>query len=142
MRFVAPLLLTKLIARRSQDPSLGPYLRASPDSSITFTTGTGHDKPEGPGWEIVAGYAAGLEGAIRAMVFDLKPIRVNAVSPGAIDTELISSSSDERLQQLRNEVMTGRLGRPSDIAEAYLYCMRDGNFTGKALQSDGGRLLN
>ena len=34
-----------------------------------------------------------------------------------------------------------RVGRPEDVAEGYLYCMRDGNVTGSVVSSNGGHLV-
>lgn len=37
--------------------------------------------------------------------------------------------------------MTGEVGRPEDVAEAYVWCMKDGFVTGQRIGSDGGALL-
>ena len=78
VRFFAPLLLAKHAAG---------YLAPDPASSMTITSGGVADKPI-PNWTVVASYAAGLQGMTRALALDLKPVRVNLIQPGAVDTEL------------------------------------------------------
>ncbi|MCJ1426009.1 hypothetical protein MMC29_003911, partial [Sticta canariensis] len=135
VRFIAPMVLAKIAP---------PYLCPGPGSSITFTGGVNAAKPI-PGWGILAAYGAGVEGFTRGMAQDLKPIRVNLVSPGAVGTEYDSVSAEvrEAMQEaFRKETLTGRIGRPEDLAEAYLYCMKDGFVTGTIISSDGGRILS
>lgn len=82
----------------------------------------------------------------RNLAFDLQPIRVNLVSPGAIKTELWDSMADEKAKQAMFEQVakaapTGRLGQPEDVAEAYLFLMKDANVTGTVVDSNSGALL-
>ncbi|KAI4157665.1 MAG: hypothetical protein L6R39_000615 [Caloplaca ligustica] len=83
VRFVAPLLIAKHGSKN---------LSAGPGSSISFTTGMVSERPLA-GWSVVASYAAGLHGMVRNLALDLKPIRVNLISPGVVDTELWSGKS-------------------------------------------------
>ena len=117
------------------------YLNSGPDSSIILTSGGIAERPHME-WNIVAGYAAGLYGLTRNLALDLKPMRVNLVSPGFVDTELW----DEGVRKMRAEavaksVPTGRAAMPEDIAEAYLYLMKDRNCTGSILKTDSGSSL-
>ncbi|KAL8676790.1 MAG: hypothetical protein Q9186_006718 [Xanthomendoza sp. 1 TL-2023] len=136
VRFFAPLLVAKHGAK-----SLSP----GPASSITLTTGTVSQKPI-KGWSIVASYAAGAHGMIRNLALDLAPIRVNLVSPGAVETEMWNAMPKEQLQQFKEGIeskgtTTGKIGQPSDVAEAYLYSMKDRNCTGTVIDTNGGNLL-
>lgn len=76
---------------------------------------------------------------------DLKPIRVNLVSPGAVDTNLWSQMSAEAkagfFKQFGEKVPTGQVGKAEDVAECYLWLMKDKNVTGVVVQSDAGGLL-
>lgn len=81
IRFFAPLLTAKVGSK---------YLNEGPTSSIILTTGGVAEKPI-PNWSVVASYASGLHGMVRNLAIDLKPVRVNLVSPGAVDTELVSA---------------------------------------------------
>lgn len=82
---------------------------------------------------------------MRALAKDMGPVRVNVVSPGAFETELFAFIPAKRreavLGHMRVETTTGRIGKPEDVAEAYLYCMRDRFVTWSMLGSNGGRLL-
>lgn len=97
---------------------------------------------------MIAGYASGLHAMTRNLAFDLKPIRVNLVSPGAVETELWDqvASGDEKAKKAMLDAaaktsLTGRLGQPEDVAEAYLFLMKDPNVTGTLVDSNSGALL-
>jgi NAD(P)-dependent dehydrogenase (short-subunit alcohol dehydrogenase family) len=134
LRFFAPLLLAKF---------LPTYLISSYKSSYTITTGTTSEKPV-PNWSVVGSYAGGHHSMVRNLALDLKPIRVNGVSPGAVDTELWSMPTEEkdRMSKAIGEKMTtGRVGQPEDVAEAYLAIMKDRNMDGSVVRTDGGYML-
>lgn len=67
-------------------------------------------------------------------------IRVNAVAPGYIATEMIQSVPEKIRQTMQNHTPIGRLGQPEDIANAYLWLASDpASFvTGTVLSVDGG----
>ncbi|MDZ7681245.1 MAG: SDR family oxidoreductase [Fodinibius sp.] len=69
-----------------------------------------------------------------------KGIRVNAVAPGFIETPMVDTVPDKILEKLKNQTPLGRLGKPEDIASAYLYLASDDAafITGTVLQVDGG----
>ncbi|KAH6274308.1 hypothetical protein HBI38_078700 [Parastagonospora nodorum] len=120
VRFFAPLLLAKYLPE---------YLEDSHASSYTITTGSISEKPM-PGWNVIAGFMGGLHSMVRNLALDLKPVRVNGVSPGVVDTELWRVSEEERKEMMRSmgeKLATGRAGRPEDVAESYLGLLRDGN---------------
>jgi NAD(P)-dependent dehydrogenase (short-subunit alcohol dehydrogenase family) len=135
VRFYAPILLAKHAPR---------YMTPGRASSITLTGGTNSLKPT-KGWTTVAGWGAGAEGIMRGLAVDLSPTRVNLVSPGAVHTELFDNFPKERLPAVldgyRNETLTGSVGTPADLAEAYIYCMRCDFVDGQVMQVDGGRLV-
>lgn len=129
VRFAVPLLLAKL-APRFLNPGYG--------SSITLTTGSGSQKPY-PNWSLFAGYLTGLHGMVRNLALDLKPIRVNLVSPGVVDTPLWGSAgvSDE----MKNSTVLHKVGTIEEVAEAYVYLMKDTNATGSCVSTNAGSLL-
>lgn len=135
VRFLGPLMVGKLAPK---------YLSPGPASSITLTSGTNGAKPM-PGWTVQAAWGTGLEGMTRGLAVDLKPVRVNLVSPGAVHTERFNDVAEGRLeeflQRVKEATTTGEVGRPEDVAEAYLYAMKDRFLTGTIISSDGGRLL-
>jgi 3-oxoacyl-[acyl-carrier protein] reductase len=67
-------------------------------------------------------------------------IRVNAVAPGYIATEMIQSVPDKIRQTMQDHTPIGRLGQPDDIANAYLWLASDAAsfITGTVLSVDGG----
>ena len=93
----------------------------------------------------MASYAAGLHGMTRNLAVDLAPIRVNLISPGPVLTALWDGvGKDERenfMESWKGKSTTGEVGRPEDVAESYLYVMRDWNVSGSVIDTNGGSLL-
>lgn len=96
----------------------------------------------------MAHYAASktaVVGLTRAMAIDLSPrdIRVNAVAPGVVDTDMLHYMSDERQQAMLGLQLLGRIGQPDDIARAVSFLASSQNtyITGQVLIVDGGRSL-
>jgi len=123
----------------------GPkYLKKSPESSITFTTGSVSQKPL-PGWAVVNGSATGLHGLTRGLALDLKPIRVNLISPGAVETDLWAGMPQDARQahfkSFEEHSLTGKMGQVVDVAESYLYVIKDRNVTGSIISTNSGALL-
>ena len=104
----------------------------------------------------IASYAAskgGLLALTRAMAIEFAAdnIRVNAILPGAVDTPMLhaglsrghvgAGSLDQRLENLANKTVIGRVGKPEEIARA-IYFLADNPqssfMTGQALVVDGG----
>ncbi|MCJ1229293.1 hypothetical protein MMC12_005958 [Toensbergia leucococca] len=131
VRFLGPFVLAKLAPR---------YLSPSSKSSITVTSGSINAKPA-KDWAIVAAWSAAMEGMTRGLAVDLAPVRVNCVSPGAVHTELFDDLPEGVLQFFRDGTLAGQMGRPEDLAEAFLYAMKDQFLTGSVIDSNGGRLL-
>ncbi|QPC80385.1 hypothetical protein HYE68_011137 [Fusarium pseudograminearum] len=120
------------------------YLEASHTSSYTLTGGLGTYKP-------VAGYSVrdGLGGAkdalARSLALEMKPIRVNLINPGAVQTELLDQLAgmwgEEVMDEIRGKAVLGRIGQPEDLAEAYLGIMKNYFITGSIVNIDGGYQL-
>ena len=101
------------------------------------------------GQEGRAGYCsskAGLLGLTRVMAVELAPhgIRVNAVAPGIIGTEMISRNVPEAFLNdiVLDRKPLGRMGEPREVAEAILFLLSEGAsyLTGAILPIDGGLL--
>ena len=86
-----------------------------------------------------------IEALTRALAVELAPIRVNAVSPGVVRTNLWQSMSAAEREHLYDSVGSslpvGRVGEPHDIAQAYLFLMQEGFSTGQTVVVDGGTVL-
>jgi 3-oxoacyl-[acyl-carrier protein] reductase len=66
-------------------------------------------------------------------------IRVNALAPGLIATEILSSMPDKVLEGMRQRIPLGRLGKPEEVANAYLFLASDeaSFISGAVLRVDG-----
>jgi 3-oxoacyl-[acyl-carrier protein] reductase len=70
-------------------------------------------------------------------------VRVNAVAPGFVKTEILGAMPDKILDAMVGHTPMGRIGDPSDIAEAYLWLASDSAnwVTGTTLSVDGGLVI-
>ena len=95
-----------------------------------------------PGQANYAATKAGLVGFTKALAKELgsRGVRVNAVAPGYITTDITSGLSDELREGLLTLTPLGRLGEPEDVARAVRFlCSDDAAFvTGEVLRVDGG----
>ena len=112
--------------------------------SIVLTTGVAGQRPH-QGWAVAASVCGTIEALTRALALELAPIRVNAVSPGVVRTNLWQSMTVEEREHLYesvgNSLPVGRVGEPHDIAQAYVFLMQEGFGTGQTLVVDGGTVL-
>ncbi len=112
--------------------------------SIVLTTGVAGRRPHS-GWVIAASVCGTIEALTRALAIELAPIRVNAVSPGVVRTNLwqnMSSSERELLyESVGKSLPVGRVGEAHDIAQAFLFLMNEGFSTGQTVVVDGGTVL-
>ena len=119
------------------------YPHISRSGSITLVSGLAGQRAS-PGRGIYAGVLGGIEGMVKSFAAELRPVRVNGVCAGAVDTELWHHLPEaERLatfERLSARLPVGRVGKPEDIAEAYLYLMKTGFSTGETIVLDGGAL--
>lgn len=132
-KFYGPLLLAKYGAPMLADTG-----------SITFTSGIAAYRPSARG-SVVAAVNAALEGLVRALALELAPIRVNAVSPGWVDTPIwtfvAGDQKDEILSGMAKRLPVGRVGQPEDIADAIRFLMGNTFTTGTILHVEGGHRL-
>ncbi|KAA0690191.1 short chain dehydrogenase [Neorhizobium sp. P12A] len=132
-KFYGPLLLAKHGA---------PVL--APSGSITYTSGIAAYRPSARG-SVVASVNAALEGLVRALAVELAPIRVNAVSPGWVDTAIwefvAGDRKDATLKAMAERLPVGRVGKPEDIAHAISFLMGNTFTSGTVLHVEGGHRL-
>lgn len=118
------------------------YLR--PGGSIVLTGGIAALRPRA-GWALGASICGAMESLARALAVELAPLRVNAVCPGIIRTPLWDDLSEADRAALYREAAAslpvGRVGEAEDVAQTYLYLMRQGFGTGQSIVVDGGALL-
>lgn len=112
--------------------------------SIVLTTGVAGQRPH-KGWVVAASVCGTIEALTRALALELAPIRVNAVSPGVVRTNLwqnMTAAERERLyESVGSSLPVGRVGEAHDIAKAYLFLMQEEFSTGQTMVVDGGTVL-
>lgn len=85
---------------------------------------------------------AGLLGFTRSLALELAPrgVRVNAVAPGYIDTDMTAAIPEAASKALKERIPLGRTGSAEDIAAAcFFLASQDANYiTGQCLRVDGG----
>jgi len=82
------------------------------------------------GLTVGAGICGAVEALTRALAVEMAPIRVNAVCPGLVRTEMWMSMSQEDQEAMARSIgqalLVGRVGEAHDLAHACLYLMREG----------------
>ena len=115
-----------------------------PGGSLTLVTGYLSTRPR-PGGAIVGAVNGALESLTRGLALELAPVRVNAVSPGTIDTPIRASMPEaarrDMLAKTAASLPVGRVGLGEDIAQQILTFMTVGFATGSIIYIDGGALV-
>jgi NAD(P)-dependent dehydrogenase (short-subunit alcohol dehydrogenase family) len=132
-KILAPLLIAKHGAATLRD-----------DGSITLTSGIAAYRP-GPKGCVVAAINGALESMVYAMSLALAPIRVNAISPGWVDTPIwesvAGSDTPALLEAMAARLPGGRIGRADEVADAIAAVMSNGFINGTVLHVDGAQRL-
>jgi NAD(P)-dependent dehydrogenase (short-subunit alcohol dehydrogenase family) len=112
--------------------------------SVVLTTGIAGERPH-KGWTLAASVCGAIMSLTRALAIELAPIRVNAVSPGVVRTNLWKNMQERdreaMYENVGSQLLVGRVGEASEIARAYLFLMQEGYSTGQTVVVDGGALL-
>jgi NAD(P)-dependent dehydrogenase (short-subunit alcohol dehydrogenase family) len=133
-KLVAALLLAKHAAAHIDE-----------HGSITFTAGIAAERPL-PTAAVVASVNGALFSLAYTLAVALAPVRVNAISPGWIDTPVwdtsaLSANKPTMFEQMSQRLPARRIGRPEDIGHAVLFLMENEFTTGTVLHVDGGHRL-
>jgi NAD(P)-dependent dehydrogenase (short-subunit alcohol dehydrogenase family) len=120
-----------------------PHLRGT--GSITWITGAAA-RAAVAGMSALAASNGALHAMVGTLARELAPLRVNAVSPGFIDTPYWEKAMDETARARTYEAMAAmvpaqRVGTPQEIAQAVALCAANGFITGSIIDCDGGRKL-
>jgi NAD(P)-dependent dehydrogenase (short-subunit alcohol dehydrogenase family) len=112
--------------------------------SIVLTTGIAGERPH-KGWTMAASVCGAIVSLTRALAVELAPIRVNAVSPGVVRTNLWNNiqekERDDMYESVGKTLLVGRVGQACEIARAYLFLIQEGYSTGQTVVVDGGGVL-
>jgi NAD(P)-dependent dehydrogenase (short-subunit alcohol dehydrogenase family) len=131
-KVVGPILLAKHFVSRM--PA---------DGSFVFFSGRSAAKPT-PGMLAVGATNGAVDVIVRGLAVELAPIRVNAISPGTIDTgaydALGEQGKKDLFARLAEHSPARRVGAPEDIADAVLFALTNTFLTGVSLPIDGGEV--
>ena len=115
-----------------------------PGGSLTLISGFLSVRPR-PNSAIVSAANGALESLTRALALELKPVRVNCVSPGIIDTPIRAAMPEaarkELLANTAAALPVGRVGLGEDIARQILAFIGNGFASGAIVYIDGGSLV-
>ncbi len=128
----------QLIAAQSVLPFINPK------GSITFVTSiSSQSKSEGTSG--LGAINGALEIMIPTMAIELRPLRINAVAPGVVNTSwwdfLSPKNKRDTFLQYANTIPLGRIGEPNDIAKMILSFIENDYITGQVIAVDGGLSL-
>jgi NAD(P)-dependent dehydrogenase (short-subunit alcohol dehydrogenase family) len=112
-----------------------------PGGSLTIVSGFLSIRPR-PNSAIVGAANGALEALARSLAIDLAPVRVNAVSPGIIDTPIRAAMPEDARKAMLDKIAAalpvGRVGLAEDIGVQILAFMQNGFATGSIVYIDGG----
>jgi NAD(P)-dependent dehydrogenase (short-subunit alcohol dehydrogenase family) len=97
-----------------------------------------------PGLLAIGSAGAAVEALVRGLALELKPRRINCVSPGVIDTPLVGGEGEARaqaLQRMTSAYAIPRAGTAEECADAVLFLLRNDYITGMIVDVDGGAQL-
>ena len=132
VNFFNPLLFTQALVKS--------MIRRKSGSIVNLASISGEDGV-GVNLAYVASKAAVI-GATKKLARELSPfgIRVNAISPGIVDTDMAAQMSDEQKSEVKDRVSMKREADPSEIANVALFLASDlsSYMTGQVVRVDGG----
>jgi NAD(P)-dependent dehydrogenase (short-subunit alcohol dehydrogenase family) len=120
-----------------------PFLRS--DGSLTFITAISA-RAANPGTAGLAAINGAIEAMVKPLAKELRPLRVNAISPGVVETpwwdRLPPEIRDSLLQQTAAAALVGRNGSAAEIGSAVAFVVANGFVSGTVIEIDGGLHLN
>lgn len=113
------------------------------DGSIVLFSGYPARKPR-PGALAIGTVGNAIEGFVKLAAAEIKPLRINAVCPGLIDTPMFAMQGDERDKHFSNTTkdnLIPRVGKPEEVAPAAIFLLENQFVTGTIIDVDGGAIL-
>lgn len=116
-----------------------PYLEESKGVILNTSSMVSlHGQPSGV---MYPASKSAINGLTKSLAREVAPkgIRVNAVAPGIIETDMVAALSKEMIDPLIKSIPLGRIGKPQDVANAFLFLASDlaSYITGVVLSVDG-----
>ncbi|WP_449399045.1 SDR family oxidoreductase [Chryseobacterium wanjuense] len=119
-----------------------PYINKG--GSINLMSGNFGQRPAA-GYSLGATICGAMDAFTRAMAVELAPIRINNIAAGIIDTDLWGNLNKEDKENffdhLEKTLLLKRVGHPTDVADAFVFLMKQDYMTGQSLVVDGGAVL-
>ena len=138
VNFKAPVILSIELVKKK---------KLNKNSSIVFISSISGFDITSPGGSVYSASKAAVYGMAKGMAIDLanKGIRVNCISPGMVETDILKESgiSEEQLTEEKKKYPLKRFAHPDEIAFAAVYLLSDASqwVTGSNLKIDGGYTL-
>lgn len=140
-RMIAGNLLTALSATRA----VLPGMCERGEGSIALVASTAGEFGSVRPSAAYAAAKAGVIGLTKSLAREVSPrgVRINAVSPGPIDTPALQAATPAAQAEVARRTLLGRAGRPHEIADGIVFLLSaESSFmTGAVLQVNGGSLL-
>jgi 3-oxoacyl-[acyl-carrier protein] reductase len=116
------------------------FLKQKSGNIINIASVSGIHPP--PGQTNYAAAKAGVIGFTKSLAKEVAPydVRVNAVAPGFIDTDMTGHLNEKHKERLTSSIPSGRFGTAEEVAKVVLFLASDasGYISGEVLQIDGG----
>lgn len=118
--------------------------KISRNGSISFTSAASSQKSMHSA--VIGGAVnSAIEGLTRQLAVELAPIRVNAVAPGVMATgrwdAMPTDQRDAFFAKVGGSIPAGRVGTAEEVAEAFVFLMRNGFVTGSTVFVEGGAIV-
>ncbi len=116
----------------------------SDSGSIVLVSGSPARKTK-PGQVAIGSVGGAVETLVRAVAPEIAPRRINVVSPGTIDTPMVSAEGDERAafySKATAKNIIPRAGTADEVAQAVVFMIENDFVTGTTIDVDGGWLLS
>jgi NAD(P)-dependent dehydrogenase (short-subunit alcohol dehydrogenase family) len=113
------------------------------DGAIVLVSGSPARRAR-PGQAAIASVGGAVEQFCRAIAAELKPRRINVVSPGIIDTPMFGPDADRRAATLARATANNLIPRPGtadEVARGIVFAIENDFVTGTTIDVDGGWLL-
>lgn len=132
VNFFAPYLLTQYVIKL--------MLKNKSGSIVNLASMTGLDGKNGQ--SAYAGTKAAVIGFTKTLSkeFGESGIRINALAPGYIETDMLSSLPEDKLEEVKRQINLRRTGTPKEVAKAAVFLLSDlsSYITGEVIRVDGG----